>query len=444
MLASFLSFGKKQKLFQTNDRFLLAVSGGIDSVVMAHLFKEAGFSFGIAHCNFSLRGKESEEDEIFVRQLAGKLGCEYFVSSFDTEGTAVKLNISIQEAARKLRYDWFETICIEKGYELVCTAHHSDDSIETFFINLLRGTGLAGLTGVPVKNGRVIRPLLFAGKEAIQSYATGKQLTHREDSSNLTDDYLRNRIRHNLVPLMEDLSPSFRTVLQSDMQKLQDSRHVLDAFVRTQKNNLIVSDGLNFYILLKNLEKKEPLRFWLYACLQEFGFREATIGSLTELLGKKNYSGRIFDAPDYELCVERDRLWIRRKSLQFPVDETLLISSEATLFTDPFAFRTELVRVNHPFDPPVGPSVACMDRAKLVFPLLLRRWKDGDRFRPLGMKGSKLLSDFFSDNKFTAAQKEQTWVVESDGDIAWIVGHRLDDRFKLGPTTEEAFLLLLS
>ncbi len=441
MLEAFLSFVKEHKLFNEEERILLAVSGGLDSVVMAHLFQRAGFRFGIAHCNFLLRGKESDGDEAFVRDLAGILGVEFYDEKFETEKYASHHKYGIQEAARLLRYNWFKDLRLQHDFAYVCTAHHSDDSIETFFVNLTRGAGIDGLRGIPMKNENVIRPLLFAGRAEILAFAEKEQLSFREDSSNANDKYLRNKIRHSLLPVLEELNPSIRKTILKEMQHISDAGMVLGKFMLEQKKACLHTDGTDVYFLLKDLEDKQPLRFYLFEWLKEFGFKEPAIVNLEEVLKKKEHAGKTFHASDYTLSVERDRLSIRKRKMT--VQAELLFEKKSASYSSPIAFKTRMVLERKDFIIPNNSTLACLDADKLNFPLLLRKWREGDRFQPLGMKGSKLLSDYFSDNKFSAASKEQAWVIESRGEIAWLVEHRIDERFKVEEGTRAVFLISL-
>jgi len=438
MLSSFQAFVKEHALFRPDERVLLAVSGGLDSVVMAHLFQQAGFHFAMAHCNFSLRGVESDADELFVRKLAENFGVDYFSVQFDTVQHAAKHKYGIQEAARSLRYNWFQELCQKHPFARISTAHHSDDSIETFFVNLTRGAGISGLRGVPLKNGLVIRPLLFATKKELLGYAQACHIDFREDSSNASDKYLRNRIRHSVLPLMEELNPSFRKTLLKEMQHISDAGMVLDKFMLEQKRTSLHSDAFGYHILLKDLEDKEPLRFFLFEWLKDFGFRESAVLNLTEVLKKKAYPGKVFYSDGYELIVERDRLSIRAKQTtkEAPV---FSLEKETRVFESPFQLRTELVAAATIPVIPDDPGLAWLDADKLRFPLILRKWRSGDRFQPLGMRGSKLLSDYFSDQKFSLAMKADTWVLESQGNIAWLIGYRIDERFKVECSTKEIF-----
>jgi tRNA(Ile)-lysidine synthase len=442
MVQEFIAFVKSNRFFLPKESVLLAVSGGVDSVVMVNLFQEAGFKCGIAHCNFGLRGKESDGDAEFVKNLAASKGLKYYSKKFNTKAFAKTHKCSIQEAARKLRYAWFEEIRKAHGYACISTAHHADDSIETFFINLLRGTGLAGLTGIPVKNGFLTRPLAFAGKKQIQEYASMLHLDCREDSSNKEDKYLRNRIRHHLVPLMEELSPAFRETIHMEMGRFRQTREALDHLLQAERKNLIVPFGKNFRMSRAKLLQLKPLGFFLYEWLKEFGFKQAVISDLAIYLEKNKYTGKVFFSATHELHSGRDYFEIRKR-LRRIIPKAIQLTQKKGVYKTPFSFHTDCLPGGKKFLIPADASVACLDAAKLTFPLVLRKWKEGDWFRPLGMKGSKLLSDFFTDQKLTSLQKEETWVLESGGQIAWVVGYRIDDRFKLDTQVKQVFQVRL-
>ncbi len=442
MLLRFQTYIKDNKLFKQDERFLLAVSGGVDSVVMAQLFKAAGLQFVIAHCNFGLRGSASDGDETFVRNLAATLEVPCETICFDTLAYSTEYKLSIQESARTLRYSWFEKVRLAKKLNWICTAHHADDSIETFFINLLRGTGLAGLTGIPLQNGNIIRPLLFANKTDLLAYAKDAGIAFRDDSSNEHDAYLRNKLRHTLFPVLEQLSPSFRPTLTDTMHRLKQTREVIQTITAQTKKELRHSEGGHVFYLISDISSLSPLRFWLHALLDEYGFNESVCTDLEDILQKPNHAGKLFQSADYQLDVERNRLLIRHKNHTARAEQ-IYIQLNQTIVNSPLELRLEYLDALGDFTPLDDPAVAFLDLEKLTFPLLLRKWKTGDRFRPLGMKGSKLLSDFFSDQKFSLHQKEQTWVLESDGKIAWVVGHRVDDRFKMMQKTREALFICL-
>ncbi len=442
MLSAFQSFINSQKLFKKEDRILLAVSGGLDSVVMAHLFQKAGYKFAIAHCNFCMRGKESDAEELFVRNLAKKMNVDFFSTRFETITYAGKNKKSIQEAARDLRYTWFEDLRIKHGFACVATAHHLDDSIETFFINLLRSSGMDGLKGITAKQGFVRRPLLFATREAIRSYAVKEKIRHREDSSNAGDDYLRNKIRHKLLPVLEELNSGYRQQIAQSMQHIKEAGNVLNGFMDGEKKRLFHAEGNNFYLLRNELRAVSPLGFYLHYLLGSFGFHTPVLKQLEELLTKKHSSGKKIISADYELNLERDRCLIspRKKNREM---RSFSVSIRKKVYSAPFPFTLNLLSGRMPGILPGHASIACLDHDKLLFPLVLRPWKKGDRFQPLGMKGRKLLSDYFTDQKVSVAKKEEAWVLESEGEIVWLVGYRIDERYKVGQKTRQILQITL-
>jgi tRNA(Ile)-lysidine synthase len=442
MLSAFQSFIRSQELFKKEDRILLAVSGGLDSVVMTHLFQKAGYKFSIAHCNFCMRGKESDAEEIFVKKMAKRMNVDFFSTRFATIDYAEKHKKSIQEAARDLRYTWFENLRIKHGFADVATAHHLDDSIETFFINLLRSSGMDGLKGIAAKQGFVRRPLLFATREAIRQYATKEKIRYREDSSNAGDDYLRNKIRHKLLPVLEELNSGYREHIAQSMQHIKEAGTVLNGFMDGEKKRLLHAEGNNFYLLMSELRRVSPLGFYLHDLLDSFGFHPPVLKQLEQLLTKEHSSGKKIISANYELNLERDRCLVSPRK-QNGEKQSISVSIRKKVYAAPFPFTLNLISGSMPGKIPSHASIACLDHGKLVFPLVLRPWKKGDRFQPLGMKGRKLLSDYFTDQKVSVAKKEEAWVLESEGQIVWLVGYRIDERYKVDQKTRQILQITL-
>jgi tRNA(Ile)-lysidine synthase len=442
MLPHFLNFIRENNLFSSEDQILLAVSGGADSVVMTKLFHEAGLRFGIAHCNFALRGEESDDEQNFVRSLSDRLGVAFHSIRFDTLTKIRDEKISVQEAARVLRYEWFEELSLEHGYTKICTAHHSDDSIETFFINLLRGTGIGGLGGIPVKNGKVVRPMLFASKTDILEYARESATEFCEDSSNQSDKYLRNRIRHDLVPVLDELNPAFREILQREMHYFSDTRKVLEKALNDSKAICLEPQNENFILRFEKLRKLEPLPFYLYEFFKKFGFGIASARTIARMISGNPVPGKVFYSETHALHVERDSLLLR-KNVPSEEPDAYLIEKAFAHFEAPFIFKTEIFPFDGNLKKGIKNSEAYLDLSKLSFPLVLRKWRMGDRFQPLGMNGTKLLSDYFTDEKFSKIMKENAWVLESAGSIVWLIGYRIDERSKIGAYTKEVFLITL-
>ena len=429
MLNQFKEFILKEKLFKENDKILLTVSGGVDSIVMCDLFHKAGFSFGIAHCNFKLRGKESDEDEKFVKSLAEKYGVPFQKKLFNTKSYSEKKKISIQMSARDLRYAWLKKIAKEKKYNCIATAHHLDDSIETFFINILRGTGIAGLHGVPVVQGNIIRPLLFANKKTIREYAEAEKLFWREDSSNFTDKYLRNNIRHHLIPSLKKLNAGFEKTISKELSYFKEAGEIFKKFIEEKKKEIVVEEGKNILLNIKKLKDSGHAETLLHELLRAYGFTPET----TELIAQRMYTtaGKKFLSPTYRLIKDRNFFILSPKRSNSKEKEFLLKKNQSEFKNETLFLKAEVISGNLSAVKDKHSSIAYLDYSILVFPLKIRKWKQGDFFHPLGMKGKKKLSDFFIDQKIPLGEKENIYILESDGKIAWVINHRIDDRFKV-------------
>lgn len=425
MKEQFLHFSKKHKLFTNESRVLLAVSGGIDSVCMAHLFCSSGIACGIAHCNFSLRASESNADEKFVKKLAEKLSMPFYVKHFDTSTFAEQKGISIQMAARDLRYAWFEELRKKENYHSIAIAHHSNDEAETFFINLIRGTGISGLTGFSKNNNNIIRPLLFANRKQIEAFAEKSKIEYRNDSSNASDKYIRNTIRHHLIPLAEKLNPDFGQTMAKDIKRLSSAEEAALAYVDQIRCSLIQQESNYSRIQIAELKKTKGLSFVLFNILSPFGFSGSIVDDILESFS--HTEEKTFISETHYIVKNRSEICIYTKELQQVVQE-FFIAETVTEIKEPITLnfskckKTEIKSNNH---------TALLDYSKLVFPLRIRKWQKGDSFIPLGMKGKKKLSDFFTDNKFSYLQKAATWLVCSGEDIVWVVGHRIDERYKV-------------
>jgi tRNA(Ile)-lysidine synthase len=434
MLDRFLAFIAGKDLFQNTDKILLAVSGGMDSIVMCHLFHQAQLPFAIAHCNFSLRGEESDADELFVRKLAKRYKVPFFSETFATELFARQEKISVQMAARLLRYQWFARVLQTEGYDYLATAHHANDTIETVLLNLVRGTGIAGLHGILPKNGAIVRPLLFARKEDMYAYLVENQLVWREDSSNASGKYQRNRLRQDVVPVLKELNPALEDALQQTIDKVtaverlfaQEIERVRQMVIREQNNSIYLN-----YELLK--AESEPL-IKLAELLKNYHFSYVQARDIWQVLDAS--PGKQFESPTHSLVKDRQQLVIVPKSLteyqsfDVPAGQTRVQSRSFQLHLE------ELPISDFTLDP--SPEVACLDLETLQFPLKLRRWKPGDWFIPLGMKQKKKLSDFLINEKVPLNLKDQVWVLTSaNGSIIWVLGRRIDDRFKITDTTRQ-------
>ena len=440
MLNLFNSYITKEKLFSKTDKILLTVSGGMDSIVMCELFHKAGLKFGIAHCNFQLRGDESEGDENFVEELAEKYKVEFHSVSFDTSTFAKKNKLSIQVAARQLRYQWFEEIREQFDYKYIATAHHQNDSIETFFINLLRGTGIAGLHGILPKQNKIIRPLLFSTREQIEIFAKKSNLKHREDSSNASDKYLRNKIRHQLIPLLKELNPNIGQTISEDIQRLGDTEKIYKKEIEAKRSKIVKEEKNSIRLSIKELKKLEPLEPYLFEFLYPLGFNSATVNEIIASLNSQ--SGKKFFSSTHRLIKDRDFLIIepyqvsgQKKDAKYSIKK-----SQKKITVENFEILCSSVNAkNHKLK--VSDNIANIDFNKLQFPLEIRKWEKGDVFYPLGMKGQKKLSDFFIDKKLSIPQKENTWLLTSNNQIVWVIGLRMDDRFKITDKTTKIYFV---
>ncbi len=436
MILEFLSFIKKERLFLKEDKILLAVSGGIDSVVMCDLFFKSGFKFGIAHCNFGLRGKESEQDEIFVADMAKKYGVNFHNIKFETEEEAKKQGLSIQMAARKLRYDWFDKIRTEHNYKYISIAHHRDDSIETYFINLLRGTGIAGLRGILPSKNFLVRPLLFTSRDQIVNHCKNNELEYREDSSNLSDKYLRNNLRLNIIPMLKELNPNISETIAQDMNRLREMEEIYFDSIEEKKQSIFrLDDNDNKRIAINELKKLHPIKSYLFEFLSPYNFNIQTIENIINSFEKT--SGKLFFSSSHQILKDRDELIL--SSIKEKLNEESLISENQNNVFSPIPLKITRENFSEKFEIQKSKHIACIDEEKLKFPLLIRKWRNGDYFYPLGMSTKKKLSDFFIDLKLSLKEKEDVYLVESDKKICWIIGYRIDNRFKVTENTKKIF-----
>ncbi len=433
-----IDFIEQNSLFTTDSKVLAAVSGGMDSVLMAHLLKAAGFNFDIAHCNFQLRGQESEADEAFCKKLADKLGVIFYTTKFDTQKYAADQKISIQMAARDMRYQWFEQLRQQHGYDVIALAHHQNDSIETILLNLTRGTGIAGLHGILPKNGVLVRPLMFLGREEIQSLINGNGFDYVEDSSNSSVKYTRNKIRLEVIPHLKALNPNLENTFESNLKHFRELEQLLELKVAELKNELLLV-GDEVHIAISSIKQMKPQRLLLYKLLQDYGFNDTTIDDVIASLDK--HSGRVFESVGYKLVLDRDKLILAKKnnSIQQPVliNETDHSISYGT-------YKLTLLHDDSPLIIKNNPLAVAIDAALLVYPLTIRAWQKSDFFYPLGMKTRKKLSDFFINRKVALHQKTEIPIlVNGNGDIMWIGGYQPDERYKVSDNTKKVTIFEL-
>ncbi|MEI7896978.1 MAG: tRNA lysidine(34) synthetase TilS [bacterium] len=437
----FAGFISDSRLFEGDQLVLLAVSGGIDSTVMAHLFHSAGFRFGIAHCNFTLRGNDSDEDAAFVKRMGLQFRVPYFSQTFDTRKTAAEKGISIQMAARELRYNWFERTREENRFDFIATAHHLDDQAETFLINLLRGTGIAGLHGIPVKNGHVIRPMMFAFRNDIEKYARKRQIDFRTDKSNDERKYLRNKIRHELIPVFSSINPDFSRGLAGTIAKLREFETIGNSAMQQWCNAAMTQKGENVVVGLSHFSGLAAAESYAWNLLSPYGFSETQVSNLLYSL---NTSGtRSFRSATHIMVRNRKDLVISEiKQQAKEKDVSIELFRLKKKIRKPIPLSFERIGDVGNYIIPTDETSASLDFHKLHFPLTLRKWQHGDAFYPLGMKKKKKLSDFFIDQKMSQEDKERTWLLCSGKHIAWIIGHRIDNRYRITSSTTEILRII--
>lgn len=424
--------------------FLLAVSGGKDSVVMAHFFAQTGLSFGIGHCNFQLRGKAADEDAAFVEDLARQLDCPFHQTTFDTLALAEQSSVSVQMAARELRYEWLEAVRESSGYGYVATAHHLTDAIETQFFHLARGTGLKGLLGIPPRNGQVVRPLLFASRSEITDYQEAQGLTYREDRSNAETKYTRNFIRHRILPVFRELNPSLERSLGENMQRFRESAYLMEQMLNQIEKTAKTRDGERLLYRLDALKAFAPaLPTVLFELLSSFGLNTTQANDLSSAILERQ-PGRVFYTPTHEIALASNVLEV---IAQKPGEtKPLTIEKEVEELDFPGGRLVFQLMKQVPETFSEDPKVAYFDFDTLAFPLTLRKWQAGDRFQPFGMNGKhQKIQDYFSDHKFTRAEKAATWImVDAGGVVLWVTGHRSSHNSRVRSSTKKCWKIRVS
>jgi len=440
MLEDFKNFIAKEDLFLPKVKILLAVSGGVDSVVMTDLFHRAGYNFGIAHCNFQLRGEESKLDQAFVKKLAEKYAVACYCKRFRTAEYAEENGLSIQMAARTLRYEWFEKVLKTENYTYLATAHHLDDQVETFFINLLHGTGIAGLHGILPKKSSLVHPMMFTFRSGIEEYASDNNLVFREDSSNKSLKYVRNRLRHQIIPQLTKLNPEFNQIINKNIERFREIEHIYKEAIQRENEKVFFKLPNKTLISIPLLKKLHPLKTYLYEFLTPYSFSFPIVCDIVVALD--DISGKQFYSSTHRLLKDRDQLIITRRRKKSIIEAgPIFINEKDVSISEPLNIQITNPRFSENMKIPASRFIAFLDRDKLKFPLELRKWRKGDYFYPLGMKTRKKISDFFIDNKFSIIDKENTWLLCSGRRIVWIVGYRIDNRFKIGPNTQRIIQL---
>lgn len=437
MFEKFIKYIEDKRLLKKGDRVLLAVSGGIDSMVMADLFKRAGFSGGIAHCNFSLRGKESDKDEELVRTWAGKNGFSFYSMKFDTKAYAKKNGISTQMAARDLRYAWFEELRKSEKYDSIAIAHNLNDNIETILINLTRGTGIAGLAGIKPALNNIIRPLLFATRDEISEYCRENNIVYREDRSNAETKYTRNKIRHLVLPVLKDINPSVELTLNDFSERISEAEKIISIHLQEISARIIRKSSSGIRIPVSELKALKSNKTIIYELFRPYGITGPLTDDLITILTGR--SGKQIFTSTHRIVKDRNDIIIR--PIGPPANESIIIENINDLKKVSFIRSYRKTPYNSKFRIPADKNIACLDPDTLTFPLIVRKWEKGDWFYPFGMTKKKKLSDFFTDLKYSVHDKDQARIIESDGRIVWIVGERIDNRFRITDSTKSVLVI---
>lgn len=439
-LQQFKDYIKKNALFTPQQKILLAVSGGKDSVLMAQLFKLCNYNFSIAHCNFNLRADEAQRDESFVRLLASSFDVQFHVTHFDTKSYAADHQISTQMAARDLRYQWFEQIRAEGNYDYVAVAHHQSDSIETLLLNLTRGTGISGMHGILPKRDKIIRPILFLSRLQIDELVEENDINFVEDSSNQSSKYARNKIRLNVIPQLREINPNLEETFAQNIIRFAETEEVVNAFIAQKKLEVITEINGDICLDINKIIELKPQKLIVFELLKPYHFSSNVVDELLNSLHKQ--TGTSFYSLTHSATINRNQIFIsalrdkNESTVKFlhPNDEFVQVDD---LKISLFYTNSNLVEKNS--------LKAFVDLDKLIFPLIIRFWQEGDRFMPLGMRNFKKLSDFFIDQKVALPQKDKIpLLVNGNGEIIWVGGFRTDNRYKVNATTKKVAIFELS
>lgn len=452
----FIEFIHKNHLFQKNDLLIIAVSGGVDSIVLCDLCYTLKFSFAMAHCNFKLRGEESDRDEQFVKDIAAKYNVNLAIKTFDTEAYSKEYKISIQLAARELRYAWFKKLVEDDAdaYNLwsaekqihsnkyVLTAHHGDDNVETVLLNFMKGTGLNGLTGIPQKRDHLVRPLLFATKDEILQYAHENSLAYVEDSSNASEKYTRNFIRHTIVPAAENVVPKLKQNISHSIKRFKEIDIIFNAAVEQIKKKLVTITGNELHIPVLKLLKQPGYPTVLFEIIKDYNFTSHQLGDVVQLL--QSETGKQVRSSTH--IIFKNRSWLIIAPVNPALAENILIeNADEDIPFDKNSSRLKLQIIEASVDPVTQHNAeAYFDIEQITFPFILRKWKVGDYFYPLGMTKKKKINRFLIDQKLSITQKEKVYVIEMNNKIIWVVGYRIDERFKVTPSTKQVLKLSVS
>lgn len=437
-LKHFMDFINENNLFSPGRKVLAAVSGGMDSVLMAHLLKAAEYNFSIAHCNFQLRGDEALADLEFCQNLAQQLRVQFHTINFDTTAYSAEKKVSIQMAARDLRYHWFGQLRQQYSYDVIALAHHQNDTIETILLNLIRGTGIAGLHGILPKNNYLVRPLLFLNRDEIHRIIEQQKLPYVEDSSNLSVKYARNKLRHDVIPKLKELNPSLESTFENNLRHFRDLETLLNQRVTEIKKDLFIYAGDEIHLSIDKVKAINPQQLLLFKLLQEYGFNETAIDDLIASLDK--HSGRVFESMGFKLVLDRDKIILTSK--KHPLEAVLI--NEDTYEVNYGDYKITLLHDDTPLVVKDNPLATSVDAALLIYPLTIRPWQQSDYFYPLGMKTKQKLSDFFIQQKVPLTAKSRIpLLVNGNGEMIWIAGYRLNEHYKVTQNTKKVTIFEL-
>jgi tRNA(Ile)-lysidine synthase len=437
MLEQFKSNIKQNLGISFESKIIVAVSGGIDSMMLLHLSKLVFTNIAIAHCNFNLRGNESDNDEFFVKEYARKYSIDFYCKQFNTEEFAKNHKISIQEAARELRFRWFYDLLKDINFDFIALGHNKNDSIETFIFNLIRGSGLKGLSGIQLQNNKIIRPLLFAERNTIEQFAKKENIKFREDSSNKTTKYSRNKIRHEIIPNLKEINPKAENHIHKTIDLLKETNMIVKEKIEELSKKLILKEYKVVKIRINGLLELPYCSLFLFETLSNYNFNSSTVEDIINSLLRE--SGKVFYSKTHQIVKDRNYLFINEIEQNNIKD--LMIEKDIRSIENPIKLNIQIAE-NLNFKIPTAKNIACIDLDTIAFPLKLRKWREGDNFIPLGMNHYKKLSDFFIDEKLSIYEKQNTMILCNANDqIIWIVNHRIDNRFKITPSTKNIYLI---
>lgn len=436
MINRFLDYIRENNLFSKNSKILVAVSGGIDSMVMASLFIKCGYSIGIAHCNFSLRGDESDGDEKLVQQFAATNNIPFYHIRFETLKYAYRKKVSIEVAARELRYNWFEQIRQEHNYDCVAVAHNLNDNVETVLLNITRGTGLTGLAGMRNKNSFIVRPLLFATREEIVNFSLAERINYRDDHTNAETKFSRNKIRHLVIPVLKEINPAVEKEINECATRLSELDTFLNKQIDSIKRSIFTVENETTYANIEQLSAYANNLSVVYELFKDFGVNSTLTRNILEITSAP--SGKWISTPTHRILRDREQLIIARHNKE---TFTPIIINNVDDINDTGFLSAKIVDVDDNFLISKQKQSAYLDFEKVSFPMILRGWEEGDSFVPLGMKGRKKVSDYLIDNKISIHDKEKTLLLTSDKKIVWLIDERIDDRYKITNLTRKALVI---